>query len=83
MPVTWPLGDAPFAVDELVAAGRALDHAAAEGLPVDVGQALEVTDTLSAYVASLPVGEQKETARRLVAALNERPRYEATVRRRR
>lgn len=78
--VIWPLGDAPFTVDELIEAGRALDRAAREGLPVDVAQAVEVADTLSAYVASLPADEQQAAARALVEALAERPRYEATVR---
>lgn len=67
--MTWPLGDAHFTVDDLLAAGRVLDRTAADGLPVDVAQALEVVDTLSAYVASLPAGQQQETVRRLVEAL--------------
>ena len=68
--VTWPVGDASFAVDELLAVGRALDQVVREGLPVDIGRALWVVATLSAYVASLPAAEQAGVAKRLVEALN-------------
>lgn len=68
-----------FAVDAILAAGRALDLAARAGDPVDLARADEVVRTLSAYVASLSPDVQAETARRLVAALAERRRFTATV----
>lgn len=75
----WPIGSALFAVDELIAAGRALDRAAQEGKPVNTANACTVVDTLAAYIASLPAETQATVSRRLVEALNERLRFTPTV----
>jgi hypothetical protein len=66
-------------VDELLERGRTLDHAAHLGEPVDRTEAREVVDSLSAYVASLPPGDQGEVARCLVVELSKRLRFTPTV----
>lgn len=76
---TWPLGSAPFAVDDLIDAGRALDRAATEGKLVNATHAATVVNTLAAYVASLPAEVQAGVSRRLVEALTERQRFVSTV----
>ena len=68
--VTWPVGDAPFAVDELVTAGRALDQAAREGLPVDVGRALEVVGTFPSRPSLLDRGQADGVGDRYVQMQN-------------
>ena len=72
--MTWPVGDAPFAVDDLIAAGRACNQPGG-----DRAKACEVVDALTAYVASLPPEQQQAAARRLTAALAERARFEPSV----
>jgi hypothetical protein len=75
----WSLTAVPFAVNELLERGRALDHAARLGEPVDRAEAQEIVDSLSAYVASLPPDDQAEVAQRLVAELAKRMRFTPTV----
>jgi hypothetical protein len=74
-----PRGQTRVPVDDLIEAGRRLDHAARIGEPVDCVEALEVVDGLSAYVASLPPGDQVEVAQRLVAELAKRMQFTPTV----
>ena len=75
----WPQAAVPFAVDELLEHGRALDHAARLGGPANRGDAQEIVDTLSAYVTSLPPDGQADVARRLVEELAKRTRFTPTV----
>ncbi len=77
--MTWPRGSVPFAVEETIEAGRALELAVLAGEPVDHARAHDVLCTLEAYVASLPDVEQRAVSLRLVAALGERRRFVATV----
>ena len=77
--VRWPRGGAPFAVDELLKRGRALDQATSIGEPTNRAEVREVVDSLSAYVAALPPDQQVEAARCLVAELVRRQRFTPTV----
>lgn len=77
--MTWPQSSVPFAVTDLINAGRALNHAAANGQVVDYAKATEIVNTLSTYVASLPQAEQAAVSKRLVAALAEPKRFTPTV----
>lgn len=79
--MTWPAGAVPFSVEELIAAGRALDDRPGE--PVAAAAAREVVAALAAYVASLAPVEQATTARALIARLTGPLRFEATVKPRR
>lgn len=69
----------PFAVDDLIAAGRALNAAAERGEVANVKKAQEVVDTLSAYVASLPPADQQAIAKDLVEKLAQPMQFTATV----
>jgi len=75
----WPQGTVPFAVDQLIEAGRVLDRAALVGQAIDTSKAREVVETLAAYVASLPTAQQPHVASRLVAALAERQQFRSAV----
>jgi len=65
----WPQGQTPFAVDELIEAGRQFDDAARRGEPVDRATVLGVVNNLSAYVSGLSPHDRGSVARRLVAEL--------------
>jgi hypothetical protein len=65
----WPQGQTRIAVDDLIEAGRQLDHAARRGEPVDRAEALKIVRNLSEYISGLSPHDQAETAWRLVAEL--------------
>ncbi len=80
--VSWPRGAAPFAVDELIEAARAIDRAALSGDAGEVVSAQEIVGIVGAlteYVASLPTDQQPMVASGLVAALGERQRFTSMV----
>ena len=75
----WPQSQARVPVDDLIEAGRQLDHAARRGELVDRAAALDVVRNLSDYVAGLSPHDQAEVAWRLVAELAKRVRFTPAV----
>ena len=77
--MTWPQGSVPFAVEDLIQAGRMLDAAGRVGDAVALADAQATVTSLAAYVASLSPGMQAAVARRIVAALAKPKRFTPSV----
>jgi hypothetical protein len=81
--MTWPVGGGiPFAVEEIVQEARELVRRHEAGKAIDLDRVREIVTTLDAYTATLPKEIRDETAERLVAAIQVRSLFTATVPRR-